>query len=34
MSKKKIEPKPDVKPDQIEIRGNQIYSHVRKTWVP
>ncbi len=34
MSKKKIEPQPYAKPDQIQIRGNQIYSHVRKTWVP
>jgi type I restriction enzyme M protein len=34
MAKKKIEPQPYAKPDQIQIRGSQIYSHVRKTWVP
>jgi len=33
MAKKKIEPQPYAKPDQIQIRGNQIYSPVRKTWV-
>jgi hypothetical protein len=26
-------PQPYAKPDQIQIRGNQIYSPVRKTWV-
>ncbi|MCX6998245.1 MAG: N-6 DNA methylase [Kiritimatiellaeota bacterium] len=33
MAKKKPEPQPYVKPDQIQIRGNQIFSPVRKTWV-
>ncbi|MEI6149725.1 MAG: type I restriction enzyme HsdR N-terminal domain-containing protein [bacterium] len=33
MAKKKPEPQPYAKPDQIQIRGNQIYSPVRKTWV-
>jgi type I restriction enzyme M protein len=34
MAKKKTEPHPYTKTDQIQIRGSQIYSHVRKTWVP
>lgn len=33
MAKKQSAPQPYVKPDQIQIRGNQIYSPVRKTWV-
>ena len=33
MAKKKPEPQPYVKPDQLQIRGNQIFSPVRKTWV-
>ena len=31
MAKKKPEPQPYAKPDQIRIRGNQIFSPVRKT---
>ncbi len=33
MDKKIKEPQPYAKPDQIQIRGNQIYSPVRQTWV-
>jgi len=33
MAKKKPEPQPYAKPDQIQIRGNQIFSPVRKSWV-
>jgi type I restriction enzyme M protein len=33
MAKKKPESQPYAKPDQIQIRGNQVYSLVRKTWV-
>jgi type I restriction enzyme M protein len=33
MAKKQPVPQLYVKPDQIQIRGNQIYSPVRKTWV-
>jgi type I restriction enzyme M protein len=33
VAKKKPEPQLYAKPDQIQIRGNQIFSRVRKTWV-
>jgi hypothetical protein len=33
MAKKQPVPQLYVKPDQIQIRGNQIYSPVRKTWI-
>ncbi|MBM4163289.1 MAG: restriction endonuclease subunit M [Lentisphaerae bacterium] len=33
MAKKKQEPQPYAKPDQIRIEGNKIFSPVRKTWV-
>ena len=33
MAKKQQEPKPYAKPDQVQIRGNEIFSPVRKTWV-
>ena len=33
MAKNKSVPQPYAKPDQIQIRGNQVYSPVRKTWV-
>ena len=33
MARNKSTPQPYVKPDQIQIRGNQVYSPVRKTWV-
>ncbi len=33
MAKKKPEPQPYAKPDQIQIRGNQIFSRVRQKWL-
>ena len=33
MAKKKPEPQPYAKPDQIQIRGNQIFSPIRQKWV-
>lgn len=33
MAKNKPAPQPYAKPDQIQIRGNQLFSTVRKTWV-
>ncbi|MBM3148621.1 MAG: hypothetical protein FJ117_12345 [Deltaproteobacteria bacterium] len=34
MARKKLEPQPYAKPDQIQIRGNQIFSPLRQKWVP
>ena len=34
MAKKKLEPQPYVKPDQLQIRGNEIFSPLRQKWVP
>ncbi len=33
MAKEKPSPQSYAKPDQVRIRGNEIYSHVRKTWL-
>ena len=33
MAKKKPAPQPYAKPDQIQIRGNQIFSPLRQKWV-
>ncbi len=33
MAKKQSTPKPYVKPDQIEIRGNEIFSPLRQKWL-
>ncbi|MBI4763062.1 MAG: N-6 DNA methylase [Deltaproteobacteria bacterium] len=34
MVKKKLEPQPYVKPDQLQIRENKIFSPLRQKWVP
>ena len=34
MAKKQPAPQPYAKPDQIQIRGNQIFSPLRQKWVP
>jgi len=34
MAKKRPEPQPYAKPDQIQVRGNQIFSPLRQKWVP
>ena len=34
MAKKKLAPQPYAKPDQIQIRGNQIFSLLRQKWIP
>jgi type I restriction enzyme M protein len=34
MARKKPEPQPYIKPDQIQIRGNEIFSQLRQKWVP
>ncbi len=34
MAKKKLEPQPYVKPDQLQIRGNEIFSPIRQKYVP
>lgn len=34
MASKKAEPQLYAKPDQIQIRGNQIFSPVRQKWIP
>ncbi len=34
MAKKKLEPQPYAKPDQLQIRGNEIFSPLRQKWVP
>ena len=33
MAKKQSAPQPYAKPDQIQIRGNQIFSRVRQKWL-
>lgn len=34
MAKRKAAPQPYAKPDQIQIRGNQIFSPLRQRWIP
>jgi type I restriction enzyme M protein len=34
MAKKKAAPQPYAKPDQIQIRGNEIFSPLRQKWIP
>ena len=34
MARKKLEPQPYAKPDQLQIRGNEIFSPLRAKWVP
>ncbi len=34
MAKKKLAPQPYAKPDQIQIRGNEIFSPLRQKWIP
>lgn len=34
MAKKKPAPQPYAKPDQIQIRGNEIFSQLRQKWIP
>jgi type I restriction enzyme M protein len=34
MARKKLVPQPNLKPDQLQIRGNEIFSPLRAKWVP